>query len=94
MEDLNDTGFDGLISVIDNGSDAPGTILEDCSPEFQERFKTADLVISKGQGNYETLSGVKKHIFHLLKAKCPVLARDLEVTKGSLVVKEVAPKED
>lgn len=94
MEDLSDTGLDGFISVIDNGSDAPGTILEDCSSTFQKRFKIADLVISKGQGNYETLSGMKKHIFHLLKAKCPVLAGDLDVPEGSLVVKEAISKVD
>jgi uncharacterized protein with ATP-grasp and redox domains len=92
MEDLHDTGLDGFVPVIDNGSDAPGTILEDCSPEFLERFETSDLVISKGQGNYETLSGMNKHIFYLLKAKCPVLARDLDVPEGSLVIKEVLPK--
>ncbi|KPL16491.1 MAG: hypothetical protein AMJ92_12795 [candidate division Zixibacteria bacterium SM23_81] len=92
MGDLDDTGLNGFVSVVDNGSDAPGTILEDCSPEFRQRFEAADLIISKGQGNYETLSGIDKHIFYLLKAKCPVLARDLDVAEGSLVVKEVLPK--
>jgi uncharacterized protein with ATP-grasp and redox domains len=92
MGDLDDTGLNGFVSVIDNGSDAPGTILEDCSPEFRQRFEAADLIISKGQGNYETLSGTDKHIFYLLKAKCPVLARDLDIPEGSLVVKEVLPK--
>jgi uncharacterized protein with ATP-grasp and redox domains len=92
MSDLNDTGLDGLIPVIDNGSDAPGTILEDCSPEFRQRFRAADLIISKGQGNYETLSHINKHIFYLLKAKCSVLARDLGVPEGSLIVKETSPQ--
>lgn len=92
MSDLNDTGLDGLIPVIDNGSDAPGTILEDCSPEFRQRFEAADLIISKGQGNYETLSHMNKHIFYLLKAKCPVLARDLGILEGSLIVKEAGPQ--
>ncbi len=93
LADLDDTGLNGVVSVIDNGSDAPGTILEDCSPQFRQRFEAADLIISKGQGNYETLSSIDKHIVYLLKAKCPVLARDLQVPEGSLVVKETLPGE-
>jgi uncharacterized protein with ATP-grasp and redox domains len=88
MEDLNGTGIAELVPVIDNGSNAPGTILEDCSEEFRQKFQTVDVVISKGQGNYETLSQVNKHIFHLLRVKCPVLARDLGCQEGSHIVKE------
>jgi uncharacterized protein with ATP-grasp and redox domains len=90
-EDLDGTGFDEVMEVIDNGSDAPGTILEDCSATFLERFHAADMIISKGQGNYETLSRADQHIFFLLQVKCPVLARDLGCQVGDPVVSELRP---
>jgi len=74
MEDAKASGLDKLVRVVENGSDAPGTILEDCSVEFSGLFKAADLIISKGQGNYETLSGRAENIFFLMKIKCPVVA--------------------
>ena len=90
MADAEMTGLTGAVEVIDNGSDAPGTILEDCSPEFRDRFERADLVLSKGQGNYETLSGVAGNIFFLLQAKCPLIARHLDCPVGAMVVRRAA----
>ena len=87
MEDAEATGLTELVKVIDNGSDAPGTILEDCSDAFCRRFDEADLVIAKGQGNYETLSEAGRDIFFILKAKCPVIARDIGCHVGSLVLR-------
>jgi len=58
-----------------------------CSPDFVERFKSADLILAKGMGNYETLSEVEAPIFFLLQVKCPVIARDIGTTVGSAVVK-------
>lgn len=87
-DDAEAAGLTSLLPVIDNGSRVPGTILEFCSPEFQRRFEAADLVIAKGQGNYETLSEVDKRIFFLLKAKCPVIARDIGCQVGDIVVSE------
>ena len=87
MEDAEAAGLTELVEVIDNGSDAPGTILEDCSDAFRRRFDEAGIVIAKGQGNYETLSDVDKDIFFILKAKCPVIARDLDCQVGSLVLR-------
>ncbi len=74
IADAQAAGLPGLVEVIDNGSDAPGTILEDCSAECRRRFDEADLIIAKGQGNYETLNEVEKDIFFVFKAKCPVIA--------------------
>ncbi|MDL1968045.1 MAG: ARMT1-like domain-containing protein [Deltaproteobacteria bacterium] len=85
LADAQATGIADLVEVIDNGSDAPGTILGECSEEFKRRFENADLIIAKGQGNYETLSDVKKDIFFVLKAKCPVIAQHIGCEKGSLV---------
>ena len=86
-KDAQEVNMCGLVEVIDNGSDAPGTILEDCSEEFQERFSFADLIIAKGQGNYETLNVVNQKIFFLFQVKCPVIARDTGHAVGSFVVK-------
>jgi uncharacterized protein with ATP-grasp and redox domains len=86
MRDAEMTGLTDMVSVIDNGSDAPGTILQSCSQEFQRRFNEADLVIAKGQGNYETLSDVDKVVFYILRAKCPVIAQHLGCEIGCLVL--------
>jgi uncharacterized protein with ATP-grasp and redox domains len=88
MEDAVIAGLPKILDVINNGSDAPGTILESCSPSFRNRFESADLVIAKGQGNYETLSDVDKNIFFILKAKCPVIARDLGCEVGEMILKK------
>jgi uncharacterized protein with ATP-grasp and redox domains len=75
MEDAISTGVTDLVRVIDNGHFAQGTILKDCSSAFRSEFNKADLVISKGQANFETLTNVKdKTIFYLLRAKCSSVA--------------------
>lgn len=86
MTDAIVVGMTDLVDVIDNGSDAPGTILDDCSGTFLKRFDQADLIIAKGQGNYETLSNVDKNIFFLMKAKCNVIASEIGCEIGDLVI--------
>jgi len=73
MIDAQTTGMTDIVEVIDNGSDMPGTVLEACSETFCQRFRAADLIISKGQGNYESLSDLKKNMFFIFKAKCVVM---------------------
>lgn len=85
-EDAKKTGLTSLVTVIDNGTDVPGTMLESCSGEFRKVFDSTDLVIAKGQGNYETLSDVEKNIFFLFKVKCPVVAKDSGCAVGDLVI--------
>ncbi len=75
MDDAISTGVIDLVKVIDNGHSAQGTILKDCSSRFKSEFSKADLIISKGQANFETLSDIKdKNIFYLLRAKCSSVA--------------------
>jgi len=88
MEDAEFAGLTEIVEVIDNGSDAPGTILESCSQDFRNRFENADLIIAKGQGNYETLSDLDKSIFFVLKAKCPVIARHLDCEIGEMILRK------
>lgn len=86
MIDAETTGVTKIVDVIDNGSDAPGTILDTCSESFQKRFASSDLIIAKGQGNYETLNDVEKHIFFVLKVKCSIIAKHIGCSVGGLVL--------
>lgn len=86
IEDAIASGLDEVAEIISNGSSAPGTVLRSCSPEFLHRFGEADMIISKGQGNYESLSETGRPVFYLLKAKCKVIASDLGVRLNDIVL--------
>ncbi len=88
LEDALAAGLTDKVKVISNGSDAPGTILDDCSSEFRNAFEQSDLIIAKGQGNYESLSETDKHIFFLLQVKCDCVAKHLGVPAGSTALCE------
>jgi len=88
VEDAMAAGLSAVAEIVSTGSDAPGTILDRCSSDFQALFREAELIVAKGQANYETLSDECGPIFFLLKAKCPVIARDLGVSTGSIVLKQ------
>lgn len=88
MEDARKSGIDQVARTVSSGCDAPGTILKRCSREFLSLFARADLVVSKGQGNFESLSGEDAPVFFLLKVKCPVIARHLGVEIGSSILKD------
>jgi len=85
-EDAIKAGIDNFAEIISSGSEVPGTIIPLCSKPFIDIFKKADLVISKGQGNYETLSDEKRPIFFLFMAKCPVIARDVNCEVGEIIL--------
>jgi len=87
MEDAELAGLNDIVEVIDNGSDGPGTILKTCSQSFVARFEDTDLIISKGQGNYETLSDLDKNIFFILKVKCAVIAKNLGCEIGKMILR-------
>jgi len=87
MEDAISTGVAEIVRVIDNGHAAQGTIVRDCSAEFRHELDKADLVISKGQANFETLSDIKdKTIFYLLRAKCSSVASAIGCRKMDYVL--------
>lgn len=69
--------------IISSGVKAPGTIISKASDKFLEIYNNADMVISKGQGNYEALSNEDRDIFFLLIAKCAVIARDIGTDAGT-----------
>lgn len=86
MADAREVGLTDMVEVIDSGSDIPGIVPEECSPGFVHRLNEADLIISKGQGNYETLSDEGRNVCYLFKAKCPVVARDAGIETGKIAV--------
>jgi len=89
FEDAVASGLDKVAEIISSGSTAPATILRLCNLEFIDRFENADLIISKGQGNFEGLSQVSRSVFFMLKAKCPVIARNLNVKENDIVLKSI-----
>ena len=90
IEDAVSCGLDRIVDVISSGCDAPGTILDLCSKDFLELYKNAELVISKGQGNFETLADGNREIFFLFKVKCPVIADHAGFNMGDIVLKKIS----
>lgn len=74
--------------VIDTGCNAPGAPLRLISPEFRHKMESVDLVIAKGQGNFESLEGffTARPVYFLFRAKCPVIQEYLGVSFGSLQI--------
>ncbi len=84
--EAEEVGMAEVARVIDNGDASPGTVLPRTSEAFQRAFLTADVVLSKGQGNFESLSGVEKeNLFFLFTAKCDTVCLEAGVPKFSIV---------
>ncbi len=86
VEDARQTGLLKVCRVIDNGSYGIGTILPWCSEQFRKLFSSSPMVISKGQGNLETLYTEDREIFFLFQVKCEVVSRWLGVPEGQRLV--------
>ena len=93
-EDALLCGVGEIAEIISSGSDAPGTVLPLCSEDFLKRFGNADMVISKGQGNFEALSGVNRPVFFLFMAKCPVVAEHNGCSLGDIILRYHNGKND
>ena len=87
-EDAGAAGLDRVATIVDNGTNAMGTVLNRCSDDFIRLYNEAEMVIAKGQANYETLSDKGPKVFFLLQVKCPIIARDAGVPVGSIVLKQ------
>ena len=70
MKDALETGLADVVTVIGNGSDAPGTWLPGISKEARKCIEEADVVIAKGQGNFESLHECGLNIYYLFLCKC------------------------
>ena len=88
MEDAGYVDMTGIVRVIETGSNGIGVQWNKISDEFREAYESADIIISKGQGNFETLNERHGTIFFLLRAKCDFVAEALGVTYGDVVFKK------
>lgn len=86
LEDAKYLGIDKICKLIESGSKIAGVDLKNCSPEFVELFYNADVVIAKGQGNFETLLDNDREIYFLFKVKCESIAKRSKTAKGSSVI--------
>jgi len=84
-KDAYAVGIDEYAEIIDNGDGSLGTVLNRTSPEFKEVYEKADVIIAKGQANYECLSEENKNIYFLLMTKCDVIANDIGVPEKKMI---------
>ncbi|MHA1732954.1 MAG: damage-control phosphatase ARMT1 family protein [Promethearchaeota archaeon] len=93
LEDARAISLTETCEVVESTA-SPGVILEEASEEFLQVYESADVVVAKGQGNFEALSGedvrsgAGKPLYFLLKSKCHVMERLLGVPVGGLVLKK------
>ena len=74
IDDARQIGLTDTVEVVGNGSTIAGTCLEDLSKEALEVVQNADVIISKGQGNFETLYGCGLNVYYLFMCKCTLFA--------------------
>lgn len=85
LEDAREVGMNHLCEVVSSGVDTPGAVLERCTPQFLQLLQGADLVLAKGQGNYESLTESGISVYFAFKVKCPVVASRTGLTEASSV---------
>ncbi len=88
MLEAKEAGFDRLCNLVDSGVNTPGFVYSRATKEAQELFDSADIVITKGMGNYECLSpSPRTDLLYLLKVKCNVVASSLGRELGDIICK-------
>ena len=86
-EDAYAVGMDAYASIINNGTDIPGTILEHCSDSFLSIFNEADVIIAKGQGNFESLCGSgQSNLYYIFLCKCNLFMERFGAKQNDIVV--------
>jgi len=76
-------GLDRVATLVSTGTDLPGVVPERSSDEMRRLLDSADVVVAKGQGNFETLSGLGRELFFILAVKCQVVSEELRLEKGA-----------
>lgn len=85
-EDAIEAGLNEVSQIISNGYNAPGTILDKCSGDFIREYNNADVIIAKGQANFETLNQENNKIYFLTQIKCEVIAERYGYSVGDWLV--------
>jgi len=89
LEDVKEAGFPPTFQAISSGNKTPGVILNKADQNFLDVYNEADIILSKGQGNYEGLSDeADGRVFFLFRAKCAIIARHVGVKEGTMIVKK------
>ena len=93
MEDAKQVGLTDLVSVIGNGTDVAGTVLELIGKEALDAIENADLIISKGLGNFETMNGCNLNVYYLFMCKCDMFAKKFQknLFEGMLIHEKTLP---
>jgi len=91
LEDALKAGIDQAAKIVETGSRSPGTVLNQCTEEFQQLFEESTLVLAKGQANYETLDDLGDKVFFLMRVKCPIISREIKSPLGNLILKQGKP---
>lgn len=84
-EDAEYIGMNHYALILESGATFAGTLISKSTEEFKRFFFSADLIISKGQGNFETLEQEPHNILFLFSIKCPVISEYLNLSLGSLI---------
>ncbi len=87
LEDAEQVGLNSVCDVITTGLAMAGVEMEKCSPRFNEAFGIADIILAKGQGNFETLDQIKENIYFLFQVKCDCVSRSLGAEKEAAVIR-------
>ena len=78
-EDAEQIGLYDVAEVIDNGSNIGGTCLHKISDESRRVIDAADIIISKGQANFETLYECGRNIYYIFMCKCELFKKRFNV---------------
>jgi hypothetical protein len=86
-EDAKRAGIDRVARIVE-GTQSPGLILDEATPEFKRTYIAADIIIAKGQGNFEALSERPKadNLYFMLKAKCTIIEQYFGVPPGASIL--------
>ena len=84
MADAEQVGLTDVCEVIDNGGAFVGSPLNLIPQRFRDRMDRADVIVGKGQGNYETIDEYPGDVFLILRAKCDIVARHMGVQFGQV----------
>lgn len=81
VEDALQVGLDSIAEIVSNGSDIAGTCLSKISDNAKTYIDNADLIIAKGQGNFETLRYCGKNVYYMFLCKCQMFADRFNVPR-------------
>lgn len=89
VKEASEAGIDEVAEIIDSGVTTPGLDLSQVNETMRKHYEEADLIISKGMGNYESLNDKStRPTFYLLKVKCHVVASSLGRAVGDIICYE------